>query len=39
MTLGLHAAYLARGDWFDGETSTVTADPYALFSTFTWYAF
>ncbi len=39
MTLGLHAGYLFRGDWFDGETSRVTADPYAVFLTFTWYAF
>ncbi len=39
MTLGLHAGYLVRGDWFDGETSTVKEDPYALFTTFTWYAF
>lgn len=39
MTVGLHAGYLLRGDWFDGETSTVTKDPFALFTTFTWYAF
>ncbi len=39
MTVGLHAGYLVRGDWFDGETSTVTEDPYAAFTTFTWYAF
>lgn len=39
MTLGLHGAYLVRGDWFDGETSTVTQNPFALFTTFTWYAF
>jgi hypothetical protein len=39
MTLGLHAGYLVKGDWFDGETSTVTANPYAVFTTLTWYAF
>lgn len=39
MIAGLHAGYLFRGDWFNGETSRVTQDPYALFTTFTWYAF
>lgn len=39
MTVGLHAGYLVRGDWFDGETSTVTRDPFGVFTTFTWYAF
>lgn len=39
MTFGLHAAYLIRGDWFDGETSRVRSDPWAAFTTFTWYAF
>jgi hypothetical protein len=39
MTVGLHAGYLLRGSWFDGETSPVKKDPYAVFTTFTWYAF
>jgi hypothetical protein len=39
MTVGLHAGYMVKGDWFDGETSTVKANPYALFTTLTWYAF
>ena len=39
MTAGLHAAWMKRGDWFDGETSRVKEDPFALFTTFTWYAF
>ncbi len=39
MTVGLSAGYLFRGDWFDGETSRVPQDPFAIFTTFTWYAF
>lgn len=39
MTVGLHGGYLFRGDWFDGETSRVKKDPYAVYTTFTWYAF
>jgi hypothetical protein len=38
MTVGLHGAYLFRGDFYDGST-TVTANPVALFTTFTWYGF
>lgn len=38
MTAGLHAGYLFRGSFYDGST-TVRSDPYALFTTFTWYAF
>jgi hypothetical protein len=39
MTAGLHAGYLFKGSFFDGETTRVTENPYALFTTFTWYAF
>jgi hypothetical protein len=39
MTVGLHLGYLFRGDWYDGSTTRVTTNPYALFTTFTWYAF
>lgn len=39
MTLGLHTGVLFKGNWFDGQTSRVTANPWALFTTFTWYAF
>lgn len=39
MTVGLHGGYLVRGDWFDGETSRVTENPWAAYATFTWYAF
>lgn len=38
MTLGFHAGYMFRGDFYDG-VATVTADPWAAFTTFTWYAF
>lgn len=38
MTVGLHAAYLFRGNFYDGN-DRVTANPWALFTTFTWYAF
>ncbi|MEO1483789.1 MAG: hypothetical protein AAFU77_16900 [Myxococcota bacterium] len=38
MTLGVHAAYMARGSFYDGSTQ-VTADPWAFFTTFTWYGF
>lgn len=38
MTLGLHAGYMFRGNFYDG-VSTVAADPWAAFTTFTWYAF
>jgi hypothetical protein len=39
MTFGLHGGYMIAGDFYDGETSRVTEDPFALFTTFTWYAF
>jgi len=39
MTFGVHAGYLFAGDWFDGETSRVKTNPYAAFTTLTWYAF
>ncbi len=39
MTVGLHAGVLFKGSWFDGETSRVAENPFALFTTFTWYAF
>jgi hypothetical protein len=39
MTVGLHAGVLLTGSWFDGETSRITENPFALFTTFTWYAF
>ena len=38
MTIGIHAGYLFRGDFYNGN-SRVTANPYALFTTFTWYGF
>ncbi len=38
MTVGLHGGYLFRGSFYDGST-TVRSDPFAAFTTFTWYAF
>lgn len=38
MTVGLHLAYLSVGNFYDGNAE-VTKDPWAAFSTFTWYAF
>ena len=38
MTVGLHAGYLFRGSFYNGNTF-VTANPWAGFTTFTWYAF
>ncbi len=38
MTVGLHAAYLSVGSFFNGNTQ-VTKNPWAAFATFTWYAF
>jgi hypothetical protein len=38
MTAGLHAGYLFRGNFYDGN-SQVTSNPWATFGTFTWYAF
>ncbi len=38
MTVGLHGAYMVKGGFYDGN-DRVTANPYAIFTTFTWYAF
>ncbi len=38
MTVGLHVGYLFKGSFYDGATR-VTEDPWAAFTTFTWYAF
>jgi hypothetical protein len=38
MTVGLHGGYLIKGTFYDGNPR-VTANPYALFTTFTWYGF
>jgi hypothetical protein len=38
MTVGLHAGYMFRGDFYDGSQS-VTTNPWAAYTTFTWYAF
>lgn len=38
MTVGLHVGYLAVGNFFDGNVQ-VLSDPWAAFTTFTWYAF
>lgn len=38
MTLGLHTGYLFRGSFYDGSP-TVRTNPFAAFTTFTWYAF
>ena len=38
MTLGLHAGYMFKGDFYDGSTQVVD-NPFAAFTTFTWYAF
>ncbi|WP_223758952.1 hypothetical protein [Myxococcus sp. RHSTA-1-4] len=38
MTAGVHAGYLFRGSFYDGSP-TVRSDPFAVFTTFTWYAF
>lgn len=38
MTVGLHGGYLFKGNFYDGNTR-VSANPYALFTTFTWYGF
>lgn len=38
MNVGLHAGWLAVGDFFDGNPQ-VTTNPWAAFTTFTWYAF
>ncbi len=38
MTVGLHGGVMLKGDYYDGNTR-VTAQPWALFTTYTWYAF
>jgi hypothetical protein len=38
MTVGLHGGYMFRGDFYKGSTG-VTTDPWAAYTTFTWYAF
>jgi hypothetical protein len=38
MTVGLHGGYMIRGNFYDGNPR-VTANPWAAFTTFTWYAF
>lgn len=38
MTVGLHAGYMKKGSFYEGNTQ-LTRDPWAAFSTFTWYAF
>lgn len=38
MTVGLHGGYMFRGNFYDGN-SRVTTNPWAAFTTFTWYAF
>jgi hypothetical protein len=38
MTVGLHGAYMVKGDFFNAVTRVQT-NPYAVFTTFTWYGF
>jgi hypothetical protein len=38
MTVGLHTGYMFKGSFYDG-VERVTANPFAAFTTFTWYAF
>jgi hypothetical protein len=38
MTIGLHGAYMFRGGFYNGNPR-VTANPYAIYNTLTWYAF
>ncbi|APR75173.1 Hypothetical protein A7982_00519 [Minicystis rosea] len=38
MTVGLHAGYMKKGSFYEGN-SQLTSDPWAAFTTFTWYAF
>ncbi len=38
MTVGLHAGYLFRGGFYNGN-ARITDNPWAAFTTFTWYAF
>ncbi|MFL5347747.1 MAG: hypothetical protein ACJ8AT_23410 [Hyalangium sp.] len=38
MTVGLHTGYMFKGSFYDGAP-LVTSNPWAAFTTFTWYAF
>ncbi|MCA9550704.1 MAG: hypothetical protein KC933_11760 [Myxococcales bacterium] len=38
MTVGLHAGYMVPGSFYDGNDQ-VAANPWVMFTTFTWYAF
>lgn len=38
MTVGLHGAYMVKGDFYN-NVSRVTANPFAIFTTYTWYGF
>jgi hypothetical protein len=38
MTIGLHGGYLMRGDFYENNPR-LPDDPWAMFTTFTWYAF
>ncbi len=38
MTVGLHTGYMFKGSFYDGAPR-VTTNPWAAFTTFTWYAF
>lgn len=38
MTVGLHGGYMFRGGFYNGNPR-ITANPWAAFTTFTWYAF
>ncbi|MDY7226367.1 hypothetical protein [Hyalangium rubrum] len=38
MTVGLHTGYMFKGSFYDGA-ERVTKNPFAAFTTFTWYAF
>lgn len=38
MTVGVHGAYMFRGNFYNGNAQ-MTANPWAAFTTFTWYAF
>lgn len=38
MTVGLHTGYMFKGSFYNGA-ERVTANPFAVFTTFTWYAF
>jgi hypothetical protein len=38
MTVGLHTGYMFKGSFYDGAPR-VTRNPWAAFTTFTWYAF